>query len=372
MKINGIEISNFALVRDYTSRSWLLQNEVGKLIELVKAKTGAELSLKNDKTTEEAEYEILIGNTNRSAKAQSEYGYDDYEIIVSGKKVFLTGGSTYAAQVAVTEFCKMLENGDVTDADSKKGSYKETVSGYDSKSYYKLAWGDEFDGDKLDDSKWSITQMEYKGAQLVVNDRTFEMKDGNAIMRGYKEGDVCYHTDAIQTGGKFRYHGGYIEMRARIPNDIAAYGSFWGNGCNAEGVGDLLEIDIFESFGMPGFRQANLHKWFANHTHWSLDGKVKERFYRVPEEEMVDKSEYHTIAMLWTDDEIHFFYDGNEYYGQEIDEFYKDKFINIYAGFNIGWNDRKAPPEDTSWPVEYYVDYIRLYQIDGQSYIEKK
>ena len=38
----------------------------------------------------------------------------------------------------------------------------------------------------------------------------------------------------------------------------------------------------------------------------------------------------------------------------------------IIAGFNVGWYGRTDPADDVEFPLEYHVDYFRLYQIDGQ------
>lgn len=365
--INSASINQFNIVYGSKSVSWLVQNEAEKITSFIRDNTGFSASLHSDTEVAEQEYEILIGNTNRSNGKNTKYSYEEYDVLISDKKVYLNGGSNHAVQVAISEFLKLLEKGNVTDSDSISGIYSKSIADYDSSSYYKLVWSDEFDGNTLDTSKWSITQMEYKGAQLTVNDKTLSFKDGNLIMRGYKEGEQYIHCDAIQSSGKFRYHGGYLEMRARIPDGKGVYSSFWGNGSNAENTGDLLEIDIFESLGQPHRQQANIHMWYKNGEHTSLDGKVSNRYYELASGNLSD--DYHIIGMLWTDDEISFYYDGTLYYSQKADKDFCDKFINIYAGFNVGWNDRTPPDDDTAWPLEYCIDYIRLYQIDGQGII---
>lgn len=366
--INGVSIGKFKLIRDNTTRSWLIQEEADKIVKLVTEEAGYIYELLNDSDTSESEYEINIGNTNRTHKPQSDYARDDYEILISGKKVYLMGGSTYAVQVAVTEFYNMLKSGAVTDADSKIGSYSSTLGGYDKSSYYRLVWGDDFDGDVLDSSKWKISELEHKGAQLVVNEKTFAIENGTLIMRGYKEGNTYIHCDAIQSTGKFRWHSGYLEMRARIPDVSGVYSSFWGNGSDPDNQSDLLEIDIFESLGAAHRQRANIHMWYKDGSHTSLDGKPVERDYILTEGTLFDQ--YHTIGLHWTDEKLTFYYDGNAYYSENAKPEYIDKYINIYAGFNIGWNDRKAPDDSTAYPLEYHIDYIRLFQVTGQSFID--
>lgn len=374
--VNGIGIQHFKLIRDMTSRSYLIQVEAEKLIDYVKATTGFVLKLEEDKTTAESEYEIIIGNAERPGTPdESSYGYDGYEIKISGKKVYLAGGSTYAVQVAVTEFLNTVKKGSVTDSDSKTGSYAATVAGYDSASYYRYVWGDEFDGDTLDVTKWVTPQPGDMNGEVptycYADENTCQLVNGVLVQRAFMNDEGGYdHNYVLMSSDLFRYNKGYIEMRARIPDGKGIYSSFWGNGRTADNTGDLLEIDIFESLGTAHKQQANVHYWYANGDHTSLDGKVTDRFYMLDEGTLFDM--YHTIGFLWTEDTLNFYYDGELYYSQPATEFEADKFINVYAGFNVGWKGRTLPDNNSlEWPLEYHIDYIRLYQIDGQNYLTK-
>ena len=153
-------------------------------------------------------------------------------------------------------------------------------------------------------------------------------------------------------------------MRARVPDGKGVYSSFWT-------VGDGLEIDIFESLGMAHTQRANIHFWRSaeNGGHTSLDGVVKgeDRQYVLGNGSLFD--EYHTIGLYWDDTTVKFMYDGEVYYEQSTANFgaQKDAFICIIAGFNVGWAGRTQPDENVKFPLEYHIDYIRLYQIEGQS-----
>ena len=362
--VNGVDIYRFKFVRDNTNRSWLVQEEIRKVQDYIQETTGYAVSLEEDLKTTEAEYEINIGNTVRTVKPSSGFGYEDWEILVQGKKVYIAGGSTYAIQVAVTEFGKILQKNEITDADSKIGTYSETVAGYDSSTYYSLKWGDEFDGSELDTTKWIIrdgTNVGNNGNQvnLVKNDETFEMRDGNLIMKAVKRDDGGYdHSDAIKSDTSFKFNRGYLEMRARIPDGKGVYSSFWCNSSNG------LELDIFESLGMAHTQRANIHQWTPKHT--SLDGVVAgpDRQYVLEEGTLFDQ--YRTIGMYWDDHIIRFIYDGEIYYEQETSEYFDGQFEYIVAGFNVGWKGRTPPEEGLTYPLEYHIDYIRLFQVDGQ------
>ena len=409
--INGRNISDFTIIRDKSSRSWLLQEEYRKVQEKIFEKTGFLLPLKEDKDTAEKEYEVHIGNTVRTAKPQSGYDYDSWEIAIADKKVYIAGGSTYAVQVALTEFGKMLEKGAVTNADSKTGSYAATVAGYDTSEYYKLTWQEEFDYEamSIEASGWTVdpisvnnatannkgqTNRKYGDSFLVTDADTSIVTDGNFIMRAIKMEDATITYPFNQGGGtdgllykhQAGYHSasvmtfnfGYVEMRARIPDGDGVYSSFWINGSGGEVGG--LEIDIFESLGMAHTMRANIHYWKTAHT--SLDSGLfgkdihkvagTDRQYVLPRSEGTLFDDYHTIGCYWSWDGIRFYADGVMYYEDQVDEFHVDKYMEIIGGFNIGWAGRKTPAEDLQFPLEYHVDYFRLYQIDGQGLKVKK
>ncbi len=362
--INGVEIQNFRLIRDITSRSWLIQEEVRKLQDFIKYSTGLYLPLENDTEVERTPYEICIGSTNRVLKKSlEEYDYGDYEIKITGNKVYLLGGSTYAEQVAVTEFLSMLKKGSVTDADSKRGSYEETILNYDSKTYYSYVWGDEFDTNSLRKEDWRITEFVNGNALAVRGNETFDMHDGNIIMRAIKLKNGMYkHCDAIKSHS-FAFNKGYLELRAIIPDGTGVYSSFWL-------TGDGLEIDIFESLGTAHRLVANIHYWQSadNGGHISLDRGIINtgpRDYCLKNGSFSDQ--YHTVGFLWNDTEVRFFCDGEEYYYHPTDEYFVDKYLKIITGFNVGWSGRVEPNKKVEFPLEYKIDYLRLYQVDGDS-----
>lgn len=366
--VNGVSIGKFGLIWDTTTRSWLIQEEVRKAQEYIKSTTGYLLNLNEDTKTAEAEYEISIGNTVRAMKPENDYSYEDWEIKISGKKIGILGGSTYAVQVAVTEFTKMLEKGTLTDADSKVGTYSETILGYDSRTYYTLKWGDEFDGDSLDLTKWNHPTDSREDGNMQNDDSTVYVQDGKIVMLGGKRDDgTYYHCSGIQTKGTMSFNFGYLEMRAKIPDGKGVYSSFWTTGGG-------LEIDIFESLGLAKTQRANIHYWYADGGHTSLDsglygvgeGQVNgnDRQYVVKQGLLSDQ--FRTIGLYWTPEEITFIYDGEVYYTQPSDEFHFDQYEYILAGFNLGWPGRTAPDENLEFPLEYHVDYVRLFQIDGQ------
>ena len=153
--INGKNISEFCFVRPHFNYSYLAQVEVTKLVQTVYEKTGYMLKVVHDEYVAEGENEIVVGNTNRKG-VKSLTDYDQYDISVSGSKVYLNGGSAHATAMAVYEFAKVITAGSITDSTSITGSYETAFKNYDAATTYYPVYYDNFDGDTIDTTKWRL------------------------------------------------------------------------------------------------------------------------------------------------------------------------------------------------------------------------
>ena len=150
--VNGANISEFSFIRPHFNISHLTQLEIENAVNNFYRKTGHMLPILHDTKTEETDYEIIVGNCERSGVEKID-NYDTYKITVADKKVYINGGSPYATAMAVTEFGKMVEQGNLV---SVEGSYNETLANYDKATTYHPTWIDDFDGDSIDFTKWKL------------------------------------------------------------------------------------------------------------------------------------------------------------------------------------------------------------------------
>ncbi len=392
--INGAELKCFNIVRPHYNSSYLTQVEMEKLCEKMKA-FGADLQILEDMYEAPGEYEIAVGNNNREG-VEEIADHDEYRITVSGKTVFLNGGSPHATAMAVTEFCKMLEAGDITDADSKKGSYAETVAGYDAKTYYVHKWGDDFDGDSVDTTKWDLITEEHYGAgadgmsgqngkrALRVPEANV-VKDGKLYQLQYYD-DKAYYGGTLRTNNHMKYMGGYLEHSVITPDNPSSWNTLW-LAC-AESNGYISpEVDLNENFGNPNVTNANLHTWPSEKgteefgwKHRSFDGlKPREKKCRLPEadEETHNlNTEFHTFGLLWREDYMAFTCDGKIYCDMNLDEPGFEDFKMCFTTVACRVIVAASPgvgrgPKDTSTPEhwehsksDYVTDYIHIYQLD--------
>lgn len=208
-------------------------------------------------------------------------------------------------------------------------------------SGYQLTFHDEFDGDKLDTSKWGYQYGCFDTAQrsqatytdspdnVSVRDGYLNLTarysptktkwDGSQIPRTCKNGSTVY--DAPFTSGMISTKksdgavlyaapasGFYVEARIKLPSARSSWSSFWTTGSKKE-LGDwpgIGETDIFESKGYdPDYLMSNTHSPQAGNPK-----KSEQHQGMMHGDTATSQSEFHTYGMLKTADAIEFYFDG--------------------------------------------------------------
>ncbi len=401
--VNGVNIGRFVIVRPHYNSSYITQIEIDNLIKSVFDATGYELKLKEDAYCANAEYEIVVGNTNRQG-IEKISNYDLYNVTVSGKKVYLNGGSTYSTAVAVSEFAKLCASGAVTDASSvKNGSYKATyTANYDSSVTYRPVWTDEFDGDSVDTSKWDIISEEYnkKGTDGLSGQngkRAWRNPDNVVIRDGYfhsvfTQDEGNYYSGTLRTYNTLIFKYGYVEMSSITPQGSGFWSTLWMSSANVrENMfehGCSMEVDIAENFGNSAVTNANAHVWpkgvgpTLGFVHRSFDQiRSNEKKYSVQKTDGKLLSEdFHTFGFLWTQDYIAFTADGKIYCDLNLNDpgfedykyAYTENFVNLRLAGTAGFSNCPLPmtatEEEWANTNQFIVDYVHIYQLnDGVS-----
>lgn len=401
INVNNVNLSNFKIVRPRFNFSYLAQVELEKVVETVLNKTGFNLNIVHD-NVDTAEYEIIVGNANRDG-VESLTDYDAYSIKVSGKKIYLNGGSIHSTAVAVSEFAKMLENGNITDT-SFSGSYTETIKNYGDDAF-KYAWGDDFDGDTLDTSKWrQMNEKEYT-SQGQHGKTSVRNTDPNYVFVKDSKFHICatqdenyYYGGMIRTQNIMMYKYGYAEISAIVPHGPSFWVAFWASKAQNEPAmsntdPDLPmwmrpEIDIMEMFGNSASYAANGHRWPTatgkemGYDHTSLDGKQygQSKKYTHPDEGGRLTDDFHTYGFLWDDTKIAFTCDGELFFRydtntkpEDIECFNHEMYfiLSMALGYASQSADIATATEDEWYNTnKFIIDYCNLYQKnDGKSYI---
>lgn len=290
-------------------------------------------------------------------------------------------------------------------------------------SNYNYVWGDEFEGTSLNKNLWSDQYTKMTGRNVLScesSPKTISVKDGALLLRAYKDKSGVYHVPtSVHTQGTMNYKYGYMEMRAKLSLEVGSFASFW-----TRSIGDnpklaltstdlkqFGEVDMFEVFQYGGkqYIGGNILKnsdiselnWYATPMPWT-------------QKHIVPDEDYHIYGYEWTPTEIKLYFDGEVYarfdmskswtgdstegmglpgWNRDVSNF-KDKtgtgmecfndpqylILNHHLhiavddgnGGTTGFLASTSVTENKDFEnADYLIDYIRLYQQDGQELYTK-
>ena len=282
---------------------------------------------------------------------------------------------------------------------------------------YKMTFHDEFDGTKLDTTKWGYqygcfdpaqrSQAQYtdspdnvsvRDGYLNLTARYSPMKtkwDGTQIPRTCKHGSVTYDapfTSGMITtktkDGKVLYAapgtGFYAEARIKLPSARPSWSAFWGTGTKGAYPANG-EIDVFESKGYdPTHLMSNVHT-----PRIGEPTKTTQHQGMMKGDTVSSQSEFHTYGVRKTADAIEFYFDGTLTHTVKMSDIkgdnpFLDKDNNLvlmlnqmvggsYLAKQSNWSD-KTYVDATKYADDYksadgagatmYVDYVRVYEAD--------
>lgn len=234
---------------------------------------------------------------------------------------------------------------------------------------YSLSFFDDFNGTKLDTTKWDYCPEWQRGDVGGKWDDDMVTLDGNGLLHlnvGYKNGNLV--SGGIRTITKnyrnlFTQSRGYFEIRCKLQSVPGFWSAFWLLGGNMNDNNsdnsaiDGVEIDIFESFDLKnGVINHALH-----YDGYSTNHKSVGRETRDPS---LYDGEFHKFALLWNEEGYYFYIDGIQ--TNKIDKRNLD-----FPGSFTGEAYMKITTECGTWagtidknklPDALVVDYVRVYK----------
>ncbi|MCX6274169.1 MAG: family 16 glycosylhydrolase [Bacteroidetes bacterium] len=184
----------------------------------------------------------------------------------------------------------------------------------------------------------------------------------------------------IFSNGSYRFPYGKFEMYGKVPSGAGLNAAFWLFG--GDGAGNSTEIDVFEFRGdKPKIYHPGIFKYEGADFKAHHDCKI----------ESIDFSlDYHLYVVEWDPFLITFYIDNSPVF--IISRFYTlsgnevtwccvepgiytiqpayphglNTVLSIIAGLGVGSGD-DAPNANTSFPSQFEIDYIRVYQRDPPS-----
>lgn len=231
----------------------------------------------------------------------------------------------------------------------------------------KLMWADEFNQPSLNLDHWSIKLGDGcpnlcgwgNNERQIYTDTNHLMRNGNLVIQAQLQ-DGQYTSTRITTKDKVAYTYGYFEVRAKLPTGQGVWPAFWMLGSNITKVGWPLcgEIDILEYVGKePGEIFTSLH---TQASHGNTINSKKTKLPKIEEG-------FHVYGADWNKDHIEFFVDGKSVYtfipkNKSQEEWPFDQSFYLLLNMAIGGNFGGPEVDDSIFPQEFIIDYVRIYK----------
>jgi hypothetical protein len=221
---------------------------------------------------------------------------------------------------------------------------------------WKLIWHDEFDGDKLDESKWDVPNNQRRDGWW--SPKAVAVDNGHLAISTLKDGDK-YLDACVRTRGKFEHAHGYYVARIKLQDQPGHWSAFWlYNSCVCK-VGDEgrdgTEIDIMEK---PWLNDRVQHA-----LHWDGYGEAHRSKGEVSTVPGVMDG-FHTFALWWKADEYVFYVDGIEKWRTNAGGVCQ---VPLYIKLSDEIGKWGGDITKAKLPDRFLVDYVRVYDL-----VEKK
>lgn len=232
----------------------------------------------------------------------------------------------------------------------------------------KLVWSDEFNyRGHPDPKKWSyeVGLIRNKEPQYYTSNRleNARVENGNLVIEARKEDfkGSKYTSASLITDGKFQFQYGRLEVRAKLPGGMGSWPAIWMMGVDRSIVGwpRCGEIDVMEHIAYEPQRiYSTVHQIGVDGTGHVSNGKTLD---------VSDPTEgFHVYALDWTPRSLEFSVDDKKFFtfpyqGPAHWTFDSPMYLLINLAVGGAWAGRNGI-DDRSFPQQYLIDYVRVYQ----------
>lgn len=218
---------------------------------------------------------------------------------------------------------------------------------------WKLVWHDEFDGRKLDETKWDVPEGRRRDGWWSRKAISLDGK-GHLLISTLKENGK-YLDGCVRTRGKYEHAHGYYVARIRLQEQPGHWSAFWMWGPGVTKVGDEgrdgTEIDIMEKPWLDDRVQQTLH--------WDGYGKQHKSKGKVAKVPGVMKG-FHTFALWWKPDQYVFYVDGKPTWRTSAGGVCQ---VPLYIKLSDEIGKWGGDVSRAKLPDRFVVDYVRVYDL---------
>ena len=256
---------------------------------------------------------------------------------------------------------------------------------------WKLVWSDEFTADgRPDEATWSFEQ----GFVRNHEDQWYQaenawQEDGLLIIEGRREhrpnptyrsegrhwgqqrSDISYTSASLNTGGKFEFCYGRMEVCARIPTAGGAWPAIWtlGSGMEWPSCGEIDVMEFYRIAGVPHIL-ANV-AWGNDRRYDAVWNTRRVPFSRFTARDPEWARRFHVWRMDWDEQSIRLYLDGellnetpisdtvNGAIGHHSNPFQQPQYILLNLALG---GDNGGEIDDAAFPLRYEIDYVRVYE----------
>ena len=230
-----------------------------------------------------------------------------------------------------------------------------------------LVFGDEFDGDKLDGTKWGTTMAfigthgpryhnEYylshtEDDDAIVGNGLLRLQTQRRTVRGEEKPGIFHYTQGLVTShDKFDFTHGYVEIRAKYPGGKGLWPCLW---LMPQHNGWPPEFDIAEYYA----GKRTMHHGLAH------GGLYDSRWDSLWDSETDFETDWHLYALEWTRGRAVWTIDGVVRKTIAAD-YVPDKamYLVLSNGVSSAAGPSGEPDENTVFPNSFSIDYVRVYQ----------
>ncbi len=214
---------------------------------------------------------------------------------------------------------------------------------------YNLSWYDEFNGARVDSTRWDFRSDSKNLSTQLRKNNVLE----NGILRQFLRKETVngksYTAGGLISKDSLQY--GYYETMIKTPPKKGWHSAFWlmkHDGTGGTGVAKAtLEIDVLEN------ESENLNSFTCLHKKYNPIQNLGTKTFNTSQL----STKFIKVACLYEPDSITFYYDNKQVDKRYIGNLISGK-VNIWLT-SIGYT---GPITETVLPSTFEVDYIRFYQ----------